>query len=69
MVAGTAFGCAVVAALTLLGREQAAALVRPLAGPLTDLATLAVLGAGSLALYGVVLVATLRLARIRLGRR
>ena len=57
------------AALGFFGRPALQSSLTPIAGRLTDLATLATLGLAGLAAYGAVLLGTLKLAKVPLRRR
>ncbi|TDR88933.1 murein biosynthesis integral membrane protein MurJ [Enterovirga rhinocerotis] len=63
-----ACGCALLAVIGIFGRAPLEAALGPHAGPLTHLATLAVLGLAGLVVYGGVVVGTMKAAGVRLGR-
>lgn len=65
----TAIGCAVLALIGVFGRGPLEGWVAPLAGPLTALATLAILGTAGILAYGIVLLGALRSAGVGLRRR
>ncbi len=68
-LAAVAIGCAFLGLIAGFGRAPLEAALRPHAGNLTDLGTLAILAASGVAAYGITLLVLLRAFRVSFGRK